>query len=332
MRKKEKLTSETNNNPSRKKGSRIKNALFNFAIILAFIVGLAVLLYPAFSDWWNKRRNAGLISDYKEIMTRIDDDSYRLMMADARAYNEQHLVNTFIDAFEGEEGYMLRHPYDQLLNPMGNYVMGYIDVPKIGQRLTIGHGTGTEVLEKGVGHVEGSSLPVGGESSHSVLAGHRGLPSAEIFSDADQLAYEIDQIETVTPDNAEFLQIIEGEDLVTLLTCTPYGVNSHRMLIRGRRIPFVEADIQEQARQRRLPEREKPVVIAVAALIGFFLLLILVRMILAAKDRRKREAAMLARIEALEAKVKELEAALPPGRIKTEEAAQETEPEGETEH
>ena len=316
--------------------------------MLAFIIGLGVLLYPTFSDWWNRRREASLITEYQSVMSQIDDSAYRQMMADARAYNEQHLVNTFMDAFEGEEGYMLHHPYDQLLNPMGNYVMGYIDVPKIGQRLTIGHGTGTEVLEKGVGHVEGSSLPVGGESTHSVLAGHRGLPSAKIFSDADQLvkgdkfflyildetlAYEIDQIETVTPDNADYLQIIEGEDLVTLLTCTPYGVNSHRMLIRGHRIPFVEADIQEQARQRSLPERERPVVIAVAALIGFFLLLILVRLILAARDRRKREAAMLARIEALETRVKELEAALPSGRIEIEEgAAERTEPEGETEN
>lgn len=286
------------------------------------LCGLGVLLYPAFADWWNRQRESGLITEYKAVMARVDDESYRLMMADARAYNDQHLVNRFFDAFEGEEGYILSHPYDTILNPMGNHTMGYIDVPKIGQRLTIGHGTGTAVLEKGVGHVEGSSLPIGGESTHAVLAGHRGLPSAKIFTDADQLvkgdkfflyildetlAYEIDRIEVVKPDNADYLQIEEGKDLVTLLTCTPYGVNSHRMLIRGHRIEFVEADIQDQARQRVLPERERPIVIAVGALIGLFIVLIIVRLIVAARDRKKREQEMALRLKELTEAVQKLE-------------------------
>ena len=191
-----------------------------------------------------------------------------------------------------------------LLNPNGNNVMGYIHIPKIGQELAIGHGTGTETLERGVGHVEGTSLPIGGEGTHAVLAGHRGLPTAKIFTDCDQLiegdkfflyildetlAYEIDQIEIVEPDNAEYLQIIEGQDLVSLVTCTPYGVNSHRMLIRGHRIPYEEEDIKLQARERRLPEREKPIVLAVVALICLFVFLAILRAILAARDRRRRQ-------------------------------------------
>ena len=293
---------QTQGKKKKKKPSKARRIITNIFITLAFVVGLGVLLYPSFSNWWNERRNASLIVEYDQVVAQIDDNTYELMMADARAYNDQHKVNVFLDAF-GEDEYILHHPYDQLLDPTGNHIMGYIDVPKIGQRLAIGHGTSTETLELGVGHVEGSSLPIGGEGTHSVLAGHRGLPNAKIFTDADQLikgdkfflyilddilAYEIDQIEIVEPDNADLLQIIPGEDLVTLLTCHPYGVNSHRMLIRGHRIPYVEDDVQEQRRERRLPERERPVVIAVIAVICLFLLLIIVRLILAAKDRRKR--------------------------------------------
>ena len=288
-------------NTKKKNGRSI---LVNLVIAVIMIAGLGILLYPTFSDWWNKRRNASLIVDYQQVMTQIDDTNYEKMLADARAYNKQHTYNTFIDVFEGEEDYMLRHPYDQMLDPTGQHIMGYLEVPKIGQKLAIGHGTGDDILERGIGHVEGTSLPIGGEGTHAVLAGHRGLPSAKILSDADQLkigdkfflyildeklAYEIDQIEIVTPDNAEYLQIEPGKDLVTLLTCTPYGVNSHRMLLRGHRIPFEEEDIVTQKRERTLPERERPIVIAVAGLIALFILLTIVRLVVAAKDRRKRE-------------------------------------------
>ena len=286
------------------KKKKVKRIITNILITVIMIAGLGILLYPTFSDWWNKRRNASLITEYQQIMAQVDDDTYEKILADARAYNDQHTYNTFIDVFEDEEAYMLHHPYDQLLDPTGNHVMGYLDVPKIGQKLAIKHGTAESTLQNAVGHVEGSSLPIGGEDTHAVLAGHRGLPSAKILSDADQLeigdkfflyvldetlAYEIDQIEIVLPDDAEFLQIEKGQDLVTLLTCTPYGVNSHRMLIRGHRIPYEEEDVKEQARQRRLPERERPVVIAVAALILLFIILTIIRLIVAAKDRRKRE-------------------------------------------
>ncbi len=288
----------------KKAKNKKKSAAINILITIILIAGLAVLLYPTFSDWWNRRRNESLITEYQQVMSQIDDDTYEKMMADARSYNEQHRYNTFTDAFEGEEEYILQHPYDKLLDPTGNHIMGYLEVPKIGQKLAIFHGTSHAVLQEGVGHVEGTSLPIGGENTHAVLAGHRGLPRAKILSDADQLvvgdkffiyvldetlAYEIDQIEIVLPNNADFLQIEPDMDLVTLLTCTPYGVNSHRMLIRGHRVPYDPEDIKEQGRQRRIPERERPVVIAVIALIALFILLTIVRLILAAKDRRKRE-------------------------------------------
>lgn len=285
-----------------KKKKRSKLATVLIFILLG--IGLCVLLYPTFSNWWNQRRNASLITEYSNVMAQVDDETYAKMLADAREYNKQHKYNTFADVFNQDGEFDFKHPYDKLLNPTGNFIMGYAEIPKLGERLAIGHGTGDEILSKGLGHVEGSSLPVGGQSTHCVLAGHRGLPSAKILSDADQLkdgdkfflyildeilAYEIDQIEIVLPDNADFLQIEKGEDYVTLLTCTPYGVNSHRMLIRGHRIPYDPEDIVEQTRQRKIPERERPVLLAVAAVILLIIAFIIFKLVGAAKRRRKRE-------------------------------------------
>ena len=288
---------------SPKKKNKKKDILYNVLIGLVFVVGLLVLLYPTISDVWNRHRNKNLITQYSAVLESLTPEDYDKLWADARAYNEKHVLNVFSDAFNDED-YELTHPYDQLLNPTGNNIMGYIDVPKIGQKLAIGHGTGAAILEQGVGHVEGTSLPIGGPGTHAVLAGHRGLPSAKIFSDLDQvvegdkfflyildevLAYEIDQIEIVLPDNDEFLHIEEGEDLVTLLTCTPYGVNSHRMLVRGHRIPYVPEDIIEQQGEHRISERDKPILFAVAGLVLVFLIVIGMRLILAGKKKKEKE-------------------------------------------
>lgn len=280
-----------------------KNLLYNLLIGLMFTVGILVLLYPTISDTWNKYRNSKLITEYDAILNELTPEDYSKLWKDAQEYNEKHVVNVFSDTFS-DANYQLSHPYDQILNPSGNNIMGYIDVPKIGQKLAIGHGTGAYILERGVGHVEGTSLPIGGPSTHAVLAGHRGLPSAKIFSDLDQvikgdkfflyildevLAYEIDQIEVVEPNDDRFLQIEEGEDLVTLLTCTPYGVNSHRMLIRGHRVPYNPDDIVAQGKERRINEREKPVIFAIVGLIVFLIILIGMRIYFAKKKRRKED-------------------------------------------
>lgn len=173
----------------------------------------------------------------------------------ARTYNRNHTVNTIVDIFNQDSP--VRDEYMSLLNLSGNGMMGYIEIPEIHQRLVIYHGTGDEVLQKGCGHIAGTSLPVGGKSTHSVLAAHRGLPSAKLFTDIDRLkegdefyvfvlnhtlAYKVDQIKTVKPDNLDDLQIVKGKDYVTLFTCTPYAVNTHRLLVRGHRVPYVPKD------------------------------------------------------------------------------------------
>lgn len=232
--------------------------LLNGVIVLIFLVGAGILFYPTVSDLWNNYRNQRLISNYTDTVETMEPEDYSKIWEEAKAYNDQHKVNTIVDAFDEEEGdYILSHPYDQLLNPTGNEIMGYLEIPKINVRLAIYHGIGPDALENGCGHIEGTSLPIGGESTHSVISAHRGLPSAKLFTDLDQmevgdifyinvldetLAYKVNQILTVLPEETESLAIEEGRDLVTLVTCTPYGVNSHRLLVRGERTEYVPED------------------------------------------------------------------------------------------
>ena len=261
--------------------------------VVGLMIGAGILFYPIISSRWNKYRDAMLISDYTRTVNNYSEDQYKDVFVAAKAYNDQHLSNYIMDAFdESTEDYILTHPYDTLLNPMGDYVMGYIEIPKIDLRLPIYHGVGTEALEKGAGHIEGTSLPIGGPGTHAVLSGHRGLPGRKLFTDLDlikegdqfylqvlneTLAYEVDQILTVMPHESEALDIVPGEDLVTLVTCTPYGVNSHRLLIRGHRITFKEEAKEEQKRDvvekvKNAGMEEKLVMIGLAV---FFTLCIL---------------------------------------------------------
>lgn len=287
--------------PNKKKKSN--RLTYNLLMILVFLIGLLVLLYPTFSDFYNKRRNASLIVEYERALEEIEKEDFSHLYDEAKAFNDQHTVNTFYDAFDGDT-YIMSHPYDTLLNPAGNLIMGYIDVPKIGQRLAIGHGTGEEILSRAVGHIEGTSLPIGGESTHSVLSGHTGLPGgAKIFTDLDEivlgdkfflyilddiLAYEVDDINIVEPNDADHLKIIEGQDYVTLLTCTPYGVNSHRLLVRGHRIPYVPEDVVEQQHQQTITERDKPIYI-LALGIGLLLIIIIVMELIRFINKRKKK-------------------------------------------
>ena len=274
--------------------------------IVGLMIGAGILFYPIISSRWNKYRDAILISDYTRTVNNYSEDQYKDVFVAAKAYNDQHLSNYIMDAFdESTEDYILTHPYDTLLNPMGDYVMGYIEIPKIDLRLPIYHGVGTEALEKGAGHIEGTSLPIGGPGTHAVLSGHRGLPGRKLFTDLDlikegdqfylqvlneTLAYEVDQILTVMPHESEALDIVPGEDLVTLVTCTPYGVNSHRLLIRGHRIPFKEEAKEEQKRDvvekvKNAGMEEKLVMIGLAV---FFTLCILFWILSEIKRRKRR--------------------------------------------
>lgn len=240
--------------------------LYRLLVVSLFAISGGILLYPTASAAWNGFVAGQRITAYEEAASEMEQSQRERILEDARAYNRQHLFNTIADAFDGDGSYIRTHPYDSLLDPGGDGVMGYLEIPKIQQDLVIFHGTGTTALERGVGHVEGTSLPVGGESTHAVLAGHRGLQQARLFTDLDLLAdgdkfflhvlgdvyaYEIDQISVVLPEETQLLDIMDGEDLVTLVTCTPYGINTHRLLVRGYRIPYSEEEYAEETAKAR---------------------------------------------------------------------------------
>lgn len=226
---------------------------------LLFLTGLGILCYPTISDQWNTYRQSQLITTYEEAVSVLEPEDYSREWEAARAFDAQLAQNNLYgDVFGEGEGELEDTEYWKVLNISGDGVMGYLSIPKINLKLSVYHGTGEEVLQTGAGHLNGTKLPIGGESTHSVLAAHRGLPSARLFTDIDQLykgdriyihildetlAYEVDQIlPMVDKDDMaaleEALRIEEGKDYLTLFTCTPYGVNSHRLLVRGSRVPY----------------------------------------------------------------------------------------------
>lgn len=224
----------------RKKGSTI-------ILILIFIVGLTIFAYPTISDRWNALHSSRAIMSYTEAVSGLSEEEYEALYSAAEAYNRKipERANHFTPTEEEKA------EYAELLNVANNGIMGYIEIPIINVSLPIYHGTDESVLQVASGHLEWSSLPVGGASTHAVLSGHRGLPSAELFSRLDRLAegdrfmlyilnevltYEVDQIHIVLPEDMNDLKITPGEDYCTLVTCTPYGINTHRLLVRGRRV------------------------------------------------------------------------------------------------
>ena len=209
-------------------------------------IGVCGLLYPSVSQYWNTKTQTRAVSNYQDILSSLKQEDYTAFFQQADAYNTAlaELKNPLFD-------YQALSGYSQTLNVSGNGIMGYVSIPKLGVELPVYHGISAEVLNIACGHLEGSSLPVGGESTHCVLSAHRGLPHAKLFTELDKmelgdtfqltvldrtLTYQVDQIEVVRPNEISDVQIIPGEDLCTLLTCTPYGVNSHRLLVRGTRI------------------------------------------------------------------------------------------------
>lgn len=227
---------------------------------LLFLIGFGILVYPTVANQWNTYRQSRLISGYDQVISQMQEEDFDKAWEEARAYNAAFKENSILsDVFgiDGEDDIKTTE-YWKVLNVGGDGIMGYITIPKINVKLSIYHGTGTDVLETGVGHLNGTKLPVGGEGNHTVLSAHRGLPSAKLFTDIDQLekkdrfylhildedmAYEVDQILSMVDKDdydtlEEALKVEEGQDYVTLFTCTPYGVNSHRLLVRGHRVPY----------------------------------------------------------------------------------------------
>ena len=245
----------------------MKKILQNTLIVMVFLAGLSLLLYPFISNEWNNYRQSKLITTYEQVITQQEEKDYSAEWEKAKAYNDSLLPMVLPDSFAAAATAVEPDPeYMDSLNLLGDGMMGYVEIPKIDIKLPVYHTTGEEVLLKAAGHLEGSTLPVGGEGTHAVISAHRGLPSAVLFTDLDKLmegdhfllyildeslCYEVDRISVIEPYETGCLAPEEGQEYVTLMTCTPYGVNSHRLLVRGHRIPYepeVVKVMQEEAK------------------------------------------------------------------------------------
>ena len=279
---------------------------------ILFLIGFGILIYPTAADQWNTYRQSRLISSYEAAVEKMEPEDFSLQWEKARAFNDSFSINNIYgDIFDSDEQNLTDTPYWQVLNVGGDGVMGYLSIPKIHVRLSIYHGVEEEVLQTGVGHLNGTKLPIGGEGTHSVLAAHRGLPNARLFTDVDQLqegdkfyihvldevlAYQVDQIlDMVDKDDHETLeaalQTEEGKDYVTLFTCTPYGVNSHRLLVRGVRVPYNgEEDVEPTAAESMLQSiQDYYMLYLILGLAVTFLVILLLRFLMKPKRQGKEK-------------------------------------------
>ena len=278
---------------------KISSILFG----LLFLIGFGVLVYPTVANQWNTYRQSRLISHYETVVEEMKPEDFTAEWEKAYAFNDTMTQNNIYgDVFGSEEEDLEDTEYWKVLNVANDGVMGYLSIPKINVKLAIYHGVDDEVLQTGIGHLDGTKLPIGGESTHSVLTGHRGLPDAKLFTDMDKvqkkdqfyihvldevLAYEVDQIKVVDPEDTSDLDIVEGKDYVTLVTCTPYAVNTHRLLVRGHRVPYTGEEKAKTVSQIRPAAMAKRVVdvwpwflfmmAGVAVTEGVIILLILIK-------------------------------------------------------
>lgn len=276
----------------------MRKHLSTIILILIFLVGLSLLLYPTVSDYWNSLHQSRAIAQYSEEVANLDNEQYDKLWAQAEAYNEMLIGKAQRFVLSEEE----KAKYEQLLDLSGTGIMGYIEIPEIKCSLPIYHGTDEAVLQIAIGHIEGSSLPVGGPGTHAVLSGHRGLPSARLFTDLDKLdtgdtfilrvldetlTYEVDQILIVEPHELAALEIEPGKDYCTLVTCTPYGINTQRLLVRGHRV-----ENQEQAQAVRVTAdamQIDPLIVAPLVAVPLLLLLLVLLLVKTGNKRKSSE-------------------------------------------
>lgn len=289
----------------------MKRKIFNILFALMFLIGFGILVYPTVSDQWNTYRQSKLISNYESAVEEMTEVDFTEEWEKAKAFDATLVQNNLYgDVFGEDNGELENTEYWKVLNVAKDGVMGYLSIPKINVKNAIYHGTGDKVLQTGIGHLNGTKLPIGGESTHSVLAAHRGLPTARLFTDVDQLrkgdmfyihvldevlAYQVDQIlDMVDKDDhealAKALQIEEGKDQVTLFTCTPYGVNSHRLLVRGTRVPYSgEEEVETSVAETMLKSVQNYYMIyLILGLSITFLIILFMRFLFKKKDRKQK--------------------------------------------
>ncbi len=277
---------------------KIKERLTIFLFILMIIVGLGIILYPIISNQVYQKYYQDVIGIYERTVTKQKNSQNEKLIEEAREYNHSLTSTNIVDAFQNPNRESSSE-YMSILNVNDKGMMGYISIPKIDVRIPIYHGTSSNVLQKGVGHLEGSSFPVGGENTHAILSAHRGLPSSRLFTDLNQLkegdifyiyildqvfAYQVDQILVTEPSETEALKIVDGKDYVTLVTCTPYAINTHRLLVRGERIEY-NRDVEKQT-QIDMSLSTADVILYVGLTIAVVLIIVAVIMLIRYKKKK----------------------------------------------
>lgn len=280
----------------------IKEKLIIFLFILMIVVGLGIILFPLISNQVNEIHYQEVIGTYDDTVTQKTEIENDQMLIKAREYNSSLSSTKIVDVFQNPVQ-TNSSEYLSILNVDDNGMMGYISIPKIDVRIPIYHGTSSDILQKGVGHLEGSSLPVGGESTHTILSAHRGLPSSRLFTDLDQLkegdifyiyvldevlAYQVDQVLVTEPSETEALKIVDGKDYITLVTCTPYAVNTHRLLVRGERIEYNKQVEEQTVEDRSLSTAD--IILYVSLVIAILLIVITIIAIVRYKQNKNRQA------------------------------------------
>ncbi|SDL64255.1 class C sortase [Streptococcus equinus] len=265
---------------------KIKENSLTILLVLAIFVGLSLVLYPTVSDYWNSFHQSRAVASYLQDVEDLENSEKEKLLEEARAYNQSLPQNTTPSLNLSSLNQMI---YDETFKVTKSGIMAYVEIPKLNVTLPIYHGTDDSVLRIAIGHIPGTSLPIGGKGTHAVISGHRGLASAKLFTDVDQLVkgdtfmiqvldetltYEVDQILTVLPQDVSALRINPNEDYVTLVTCTPYGVNTHRLLVRGHRITNVEKEV------RVVSEASQVVVLFVALFIAIIIFLLILLILL----------------------------------------------------
>ncbi len=252
-------------------------------LVLMLFIGICGLLYPSVSQYWNSKTQTRAVENYREILESLKPEDYQSFFEEAEGYNsELYKLDSPLTDYRRLNG------YNGILNVSGNGVMGYISIPKLGVELPLYHGISAEVLNIACGHLEGTSLPIGGKSTHAVLSAHRGLPHAKLFTELDKMelgdtftitvldrtfTYQVDQIKIVRPNEVDDIRIIEAEDLCTLITCTPYGINSHRLLVRGTRIENAAPVLHVTSNAYRIDSLVATPIVAAPILLFLFIVL-----------------------------------------------------------
>ena len=272
----------------------IKKNIVTIILLLVFLTGVGLIAYPSFADWWNRLHQARAVMSYAEAVSNLDTADYEKLLDEADAYNKKLAETGIIWQLDEKQ----QEEYNKVLKINDSGILGYIDIPKINVMLPIYHGTEEDILQTAIGHIAGTSLPVGGKSSHCVVSGHRGLPSARLFTDLDKMVegdtftmtvlnrtttYEVDQIRIVEPTDLSDLQIEKGKDYCTLVTCTPYGINTHRMLVRGRRTKNAEGEIDI------VPDAIQIEAVYIAPFIAVPILLMLLVLLLVTTGKHKKK-------------------------------------------